>query len=223
MLGPRRAAAWVSHRVRARLGMRVAAEQLESGTDDDVATFYNARVTDCTFLDDPEHYEHPRALWLLDRDWRGGSALEIGCGNGGFTRLLAPRTDHVVALDVSRPSLDELSALHLPNVEVAQGLIEQYRPAERFDWIVMSEVIEHLRHPRMVIATVITFLRPGGTLLVTTPLGHWDSHEHLHEFDLRSFAGLFAVDPVESHRIAFLRDRDGRRRWLTAEVTTPEW
>lgn len=221
MLTFRRRAAWFSHRVRARLGLRVAAEQLEAGTDADVTAFYNARVTDCTFLDDPTHYEYPRARWLLDRDWNGATVLEIGCGNGGFTRLLAPLVDQIVAFDVSRPSLDELRTLHLPNVEAIEGLIEHYRPERRFDHIVMSEVLEHVRDPGSVIEHVVSLLAPGGTLLVTTPFGHWESHEHLQEFDLRSFAKLFALESSESHRISFLRDRDGRRRWLTAELSVP--
>lgn len=215
------AARWLSHRVRYRLGFRVAAEQLESGTDADITAYYGGRVTDCEFLTDPAHYEHPRAGWLLDRRWHGGTVLEVGCGNGGFTRLVSPLVDRVVALDISRVSLDQVRALGLPNVETVEALIERYSPTDRFDWIIMSEVLEHLRAPRDTIASVATLLKPGGTLLITTPHGHWDSDEHLQEFTMSSFAALIAQVRPERMCISFLRDREGQRRWLTAEVDAP--
>ena len=103
-------------------------------------------MTDCSFLSDPEHYEHPRAAWILERV-RGGRLLEVGAGNGGMTRLMAPLVNRLVALDVSTPSLAAVRALGLANVETVEGLVEQFRPDTRFDWIVLSEVLEHLRNP----------------------------------------------------------------------------
>lgn len=206
--------------LRWRLGMRVAAPDLEAGTDEAITRFYDSRTTDCGFLGDPEHYEHPRARWMVGRV-SGGSLLEVGCGNGGMTRLLAPRVDRVVALDVSGPSLAAVRELGLPNVETVQSLVERYRPATRFDWIVASEVIEHLRDPRRVMRLLVSWLAPGGTLLVTTPRGHWESDEHLHEFTLARLTALLVDSGGESISVAYLRDRGDRRRWLVGEVRAP--
>lgn len=208
---------WFGHRVRARLGLRVAAEQLESGSKADFVAYYSSRVTDCSFVNDPHHYEYPRGRWLLDRPW-AGVVLEIGCGNGGFTRQIAPLVEQVVALDVSRPSLDELRALELPNVTTVESLVEDYLPAQRFDRVLMSEVIEHVKDPQLVISRALMLLRPGGELLLTTPYGRWESHEHLHEFDAPRLARLLFRDPAEQISVGYLRDGDGKRRWLTAEV-----
>ena len=78
--------------LRFRLGLRVAAPELEYGDDQEVSKFYSARVTDCDFLGDPDHYEYPRAQWIVDQV-EGGSLLEIGCGNGGMTRYSRTRRD----------------------------------------------------------------------------------------------------------------------------------
>ena len=83
-------------------------------------------------MSDPTHYEHPRAKWILDRV-RGGKLLEVGCGNGGMTRLLSPQVDQIVALDISGPSLRELEKLGLQNVRTVKGLIEHYKPECLFD------------------------------------------------------------------------------------------
>jgi len=215
--------AWsrLSQGVRWRLGMRVAARELEAGEDQSMSEFYRGRITDCMFLSDPHHYEHPRARWVLERV-RGGRLLEVGSGNGGMTRLLAPKVDHLVALDVSEPSLACIIALGLGNVVTVNALVEQYEPQMRFDWIVMSEVLEHLRKPQRVVAGCLKWLLPGGSMLMTTPNGHWESDEHLHEFNLRSLAGVVAQSGAEAISVTYLRDAQERRRWLAAELTMAE-
>jgi 2-polyprenyl-3-methyl-5-hydroxy-6-metoxy-1,4-benzoquinol methylase len=210
----------LSQRVRWRLGCRVAAPELEFGTDSSISQFYAARVTECDFVADPGHYEYPRSRWILEAI-RGGKVLEVGCGNGGMTRLLAGLADRVVALDVSAPSLEQVRSMALPNVEVVQSLIEGYRPTVRFDWIVMSEVLEHLRRPSEVVKNLADHLAPGGSLLITTPNGHWESNEHLHEFSMESFAGIMAQTEAEQITVRYLRDRNNRRRWLTALIQAP--
>ncbi len=201
-------------------GLRVASPELESGADEGVTTFYSRRVTDCRFLSDPGNYEHPRADWILDKV-NGGRLIEIGCGNGGMTRLLASRSDQVLALDISAVSLKEVEDLELTNVTTVHALVEHYEPGQFFDWIVLSEVLEHLRQPQKVVRRCLSWLLPGGSLLVTTPNGHWESDEHLQEFNIESFAKLMVGSGAEMVTLGFLRDRDNRRRWLVAELTAP--
>lgn len=205
----------ITQSVRWRLGRSVAAPELESGTDDSVAAFYNRRVTGCEFLDNPTHYEHTRAVWVL-KHVSGGNLLEIGCGNGGMTRLLAPKVSHLTAFDVSAPSLRQVDEMGLPNVETAQGLIESFAPHKQFDWVVMSEVVEHLRKPHESVRKAFEWVIPGGSFVITTPNGHWESDEHLHEFTFSKFSEMLSNAGCESMEIGYLRDRDNRRRWLTA-------
>ena len=200
--------------------MPVAAPALEEGTDESVSKFYNDRITDCEFLDDPEHYEYPRSQWVLSVI-SDGDLLEIGCGNGGMTRLLSPLVDSITAFDVSEPSLELLRKLELPNVTTAQGLIEDFKPGRAFDWVLLSEVIEHLRDPVTTVCKAFELVKPGGALVLTTPNGHWESDEHLHEFSLETFAKVIAETGCESFECSYLRDRDGRRRWLTATIRKP--
>ncbi len=207
----------VSQSIRWRLGMSVAAPELEDGNDESIAKFYNDRITHCEFLDDPNHYEFPRASWVLS-NVAGGSLLEVGCGNGGMTRLLAPKVDQLIAFDVSAPSLEAVRALELPNVTTAQGLIENFQPDTRFDFVVLSEVIEHLRKPSEAIKAVFEWLAPNGSLLITTPNGHWESDEHLHEFSLQGLSQIVSETECESFKVGYIRDKENRRRWLVATL-----
>src|SRR5215216_2604198 len=78
---------------------------------------------------------------------RCDTSLEIGCGTGAFSRLLAARSDQVVAIDLS------------PNmIQVARGRSQKYTninfqtidvmdadlPSESFDCIVSVATLHHL-------------------------------------------------------------------------------
>ena len=206
--------------IRWRLGYRVAASQLEEGSDASVLKFYNERITHCEFLDDPGHYEFPRSKWVSSTI-SGGALLEIGCGNGGMTRLLAQKVDHLTAFDVSEPSLRQVREMNLPNVITIQGLIEKFKPENQFDWVLMSEVIEHLRDPQSIMNRAYELVLPGGSLVLTTPNGHWESDEHLHEFSMESLSVLISRTGCESFRAAYLRDRENKQRWLVAVINKP--
>jgi len=205
--------------VRYRLGLPVVAPQLDEGTDASVAEYYNSRLSDCSFLVDTEHYERPRIDWMLDTI-RAGRLLEIGCADGGMTALLAPRVDGILALDVCSASIQALKARRLPGVRSQVGLVETFDTLERFDWILMSEFLEHVRSPATLIERALQWLAPGGRILASSPLGQWehDSIEHLQTFDLASWAALFTLPGVRSVRVFALQDRDGRDRWLGADV-----
>lgn len=201
--------------------MPVAAAALEEGTDESVSEFYNGRITGCEFLDDTTHYEHPRADWVLGQVSEG-SLLEIGAGNGGMTRLLSPIVASLTAFDVSAPSLKQIEEMGLGNVTTVQGLIESFHPEHKFEQMVMSEVIEHLREPGNAVRRAFDWLAPGGQFILTTPNGHWESDEHLHEFSLVSFSALLAETGCETMTVGYLRDGNNRRRWLTAVLTKAE-
>jgi 2-polyprenyl-3-methyl-5-hydroxy-6-metoxy-1,4-benzoquinol methylase len=150
-----------------------------------------------------------------------GSLLEIGAGNGGMTRLLAPKVSSLTAFDVSAPSLKQIDEMGLANVQTAQGLIETFEPGRQFEQMVMSEVIEHLREPKKAVLKAFEWLAPGGRFILTTPNGHWESDEHLHEFTLSAFSNILIETGCEALDVGYLRDRDNRRRWLTAVLRKP--
>jgi 2-polyprenyl-3-methyl-5-hydroxy-6-metoxy-1,4-benzoquinol methylase len=139
-----------------------------------------------------------------------------------MTRLLAPKVERLVALDISTPSLAALNELGFSNVETVETLVEHYEPKVSFDCIVMSEVLEHLRRPAQAVARCVQWLAPGGSLLITTPNEHWESNEHLQEFSFERFSILLARSGADSVSIAYLRDAQERRRWLVGQATVAE-
>ena len=95
-------------------------------------------------------------------------ALDIGCGAGAFSRLLAKRSERVLGLDLS-PNMIRVArerSAQFPNVEfeVADVLTREL-PAERFDCVVTIATLHHMPI-KEVLPKVKRALKPGGVLLV---------------------------------------------------------
>lgn len=118
--------------------------------------------------DEWNHNSHYHAFLLKRVPARCAEALEIGCGTGGFARLLAQRAERVLALDLA-PQMIRVArdrAKHLANIEfqVADAATWQF-PAERFDCIVSIATLHHLPLGEMLDKTKRS-LTPNGVLLV---------------------------------------------------------
>jgi SAM-dependent methyltransferase len=81
-------------------------------------------------------------------DRRYGRALEIGCGSGCFSRLLAGVADEVIALDVSALAVERARSLSTGRERIAfrvANIMDYDTVAEGpWDLIVMSETIYYL-------------------------------------------------------------------------------
>jgi 2-polyprenyl-6-hydroxyphenyl methylase/3-demethylubiquinone-9 3-methyltransferase len=98
--------------------------------------------------------------------------VDIGCGNGYATSLLAGLGHSVIGVDAS-PSGIEIARAAYPGVrfEVCSVYDEALDetaggPAE---CVVSLEVVEHLFHPKRLFEQSYRLLRPGGRLIVSTP------------------------------------------------------
>jgi ubiquinone/menaquinone biosynthesis C-methylase UbiE len=99
----------------------------------------------------------------------GDIVLDIGCGVGRLTRVLAERGHHVHAIDVSAEMLAQARELnaHLENVSWHQGDGTTLRPIEdaSIDAVVSHVVFQHIPDPRITygyVAEMGRVLRPGG-------------------------------------------------------------
>lgn len=105
------------------------------------------------------------------------STLEIGCGEGIVTELLAPRCRSVMAVDISRTALERASKRcqvweHLHFAE--WDLLCDAAPGA-YDLVLVMGVLECFRRPsdlRKAKRKILEMLTPGGYLLVTTTKQH---------------------------------------------------
>lgn len=99
---------------------------------------------------------------------RGHSLLDMPCGDGTLTSLMAPKFKRVVGLDASSKHL-AIAKEALPAAEFYEVLIEEFETRERFDTITMINVLEHVSDPILVLHKALSLLTDEGVLLVHVP------------------------------------------------------
>jgi SAM-dependent methyltransferase len=103
--------------------------------------------------------------WDLDA-LRGEAVLEVGCGAGRFTEVLAETGAEVWAVDAtSAVDACRTTVGAAPNVHVVQADLHAlpFEPGS-FDRVLCYGVLQHTPDPRAAFLAVVEQLRPGGVL-----------------------------------------------------------
>jgi len=117
-----------------------------------------------------------RARFIVEKvqQSRPSRILDLGCGRGFYTNLLARLefVDSVVGIDQSDSYLAKARRIsrELPNVTFVRGDICQLPFNDhQFDLVVCSEVLEHVKEPTWAVAHIKRVLIPGGVLEGSVP------------------------------------------------------
>lgn len=104
---------------------------------------------------------------------RHRNAIEVGCSVGVFTRRLAGRCDHLLAVDIAETALDAARRRcgDLPQVEFRQTVFPADLPDDRFDLVVLAEAGYHWTLPDLdlFLAWLRRSLTPDGQFVLV----HW--------------------------------------------------
>ncbi|WP_416200328.1 class I SAM-dependent methyltransferase [Terricaulis sp.] len=106
-----------------------------------------------------------------------GSWLDVGCGSGVYSRILAAAGCQVLGIDgspamieeaskLSAQSLNELNAVNYLQVTLNEGLPF---PDNLFDGCICFSVLEYLPNPSLTIRELARVVRPGGQILLSIP------------------------------------------------------
>jgi 2-polyprenyl-3-methyl-5-hydroxy-6-metoxy-1,4-benzoquinol methylase len=103
--------------------------------------------------------------------------LEIGCGNGNISTVLASYGHEVLGIDLSEDCIEyanyRKSTCSLRNVVFKVADAEHVQnTGELFDVVICSEVLEHLYAPESVLSAICNVLLQDGILIVTVPNGY---------------------------------------------------
>src|ERR1700761_5833276 len=143
---------------------------------------------------------HGKLQHLARYEWAlpqvGARVLDVACGTGYGTRMLAARAT-LAGFDADPGALD-LARERNPEADIREGMLPELPwPDASFDTVVSFETIEHLDQDRRFIAELRRVLRPGGLLILSTPnkdvtspdgppLNPW----HVREYGLADLEGL---------------------------------
>jgi 2-polyprenyl-3-methyl-5-hydroxy-6-metoxy-1,4-benzoquinol methylase len=118
-------------------------------------------------------------------DIRGKRVLEVGCGHGALTKVLAEEYGcEVVGLDITHyPQWEEVGSSGI-DLRVLDISTEDSSALGQFDVILSFVVLEHVLHPYGFLSAVERLLRPGGKAHLTANLyrGPKASHRYRQVF-----------------------------------------
>ena len=92
---------------------------------------------------------------------------ELGCGNARLLHELKLRGYHVIGTEFDSSVITRLT--ELTDVQILQGNSEQF-PDESFDAVISIDVLEHVHNPGKFLQENARLLRPGGVMLLHTPV-----------------------------------------------------
>ena len=117
------------------------------------------------------------------------SALEIGPGSGIYLPFLCNKFSSVDALDIEKAHLDDIA--YLQDKYENLGLIEAdlfsfSKNCKGYDFILCSEVIEHVENPQAFFSAICDCLKPNGIIVLSTP----------QPFSFLELIGKIALSPI---------------------------
>ncbi len=105
-------------------------------------------------------------ILALFMDENRGIVADLGCGDGDYSVALTKMGFKVTACDLDVKRFRHRGEIDFKICDVTKKL--PFDDAS-LDYVVLAEVIEHLRNPYQVMQEISRVLRPGGKLILSTP------------------------------------------------------
>ncbi len=121
------------------------------------------------------NFTYRHIIELIDKYVSPGmKVLDIGCGSGTLTFYMANKGIKVLGIDISNKSVEKCKEsaefLKLQNLTSFKTMdFPDRSPGGLFDFVLLTEVIEHLENDNLAIKKIHALLKPRGILLLTTP------------------------------------------------------
>ena len=148
-----------------------------------------------------------------------GDLLDFGAGKGALTTYfsLSRRFRSVTAVDLMSRPAGLSKAIKWMSLDLNESI---HASDATFDVIAAAEIIEHLENPRAIAREWYRLLRPGGTLLISTPNN--ESWRSILALIFRGHYAHFGEHSYPAHITPLLR-KDMERILCEAGFSTPKF
>ena len=143
--------------------------------------------------------EHYHRYTVILNALSGKTVLDVACGEGYGSSIMADVADSVIGVDISEESVQHAtSSYQKSNLSFQQGSASKLDFSDdSFDIVVSFETIEHLIEQEEMISEIGRVLRPNGVFIVSSPnrpVFHEEygseNEFHVKELDFREFDEL---------------------------------
>lgn len=100
----------------------------------------------------------------------GNSVLELGCADGGMTKLLLNDFEKLTVADGSENSIKKLiTQINNNKIRTVVGYFEEIQLEEKYDTIIMGHILEHVDDPIYILKKFKDYLSDDGKIIITVP------------------------------------------------------
>lgn len=169
------------------------------------------------------------------------AVLDIGCSCGG--NLLAIKLQNDTAQLYGIELNEQAAAIAQHFAEITATDVEHFANPDwqgKFDYIIMADILEHLRDPWAALTHVVQLLKPGGRLLVSIPNvmhisnvkkllnGYWQYEDagildrtHLRFFTKKTIEAMLVesglkIERMEARQVSLTKDQQACLEELTS-------
>lgn len=147
--------------------------------------FYNYQIPDTSLLYEKllesGNYGYPKYKWEytqainLIKKYNLNRVLDIGCGEGHFLDKISPLVDFFMGCEFNKTALERCQRKNLNATSEKLNNI-----SEKFDFICMFQLLEHISNPKEFLNDVLNLLLPNGILFIVAPnpYGGWCSSDN---------------------------------------------
>ena len=133
------------------------------------------------FRAEAEHIRDKLTVEIIDSIephlFSNANVIDIGCGVGDLLAEARKRAPDITVsgLDFSGKAI-EGARRSFPDGNLVQHVIDKNLPFESclFDIVLCTDVLEHLEHPKLVVAELVRICRNGGLVVIVVPDGDVD-------------------------------------------------
>jgi len=149
-------------------------------------------------------------------DYEGKRILDVGCGDGALTYLISKNGGFVTGVDLSEKAINfaKEKTKQCDNLKfMTASVYDLPFESKSFDYVISSDVIEHLRVPEKMLAEIKRVYNGKGKVIITTPLRFTEEpldKMHVQEFFESDFRRLLSdcfcskIQIIKSHPLVFM-------------------
>ena len=128
-----------------------------------------------------------RECWMYYfKPHRQSYILELGAHNGPNLIHYARQGHHIDGVEISSTLIDtfykniikEPAEVQL-RAHMVKGWIEDFKPEKFYDYVLVTEVLEHVADPVVVLKKAFESLHIGGEVYISSPEKHWGNNTHV--------------------------------------------
>jgi ubiquinone/menaquinone biosynthesis C-methylase UbiE len=139
-----------------------------------------------TFVFSETTIEHLHRYAIACEVAKNKAVLDIACGEGYGSNLLAQKATHVTGVDIDNATIQKAKQKYThSNLSFITGDVRKTPcPNHSFDIVVSFETIEHIEEQAQMIQEIKRVLKPGGLLIISTPDKKYyaDKRQHNNPF-----------------------------------------